>query len=83
MTEEKNPALGLASAVPGRTPGGGLRYRQLWRSHLSKTVGTLPTSLSWWTFLQRFLGKRIREVIPTEQHVAVGEDSGETAHVER
>jgi insertion element IS1 protein InsB len=24
-----------------------------------------------------------REVIPTEQHVAVGKDSGETAHVER
>lgn len=33
--------------------------------------------------LQRSLWEAYREVIPTEQHVAVGKDSGETAHVER
>jgi IS1 transposase len=75
--------LGLAGAVPGHAPGGGLRYRQPQRSYLSEIVGTYPESLSWRMLLQRFLGSVSREVIPTEQHVAVGKDSGETAHVER
>ncbi len=75
--------LDLAGAVPVHAPGGGLCHRQPRRSYLSKTVGTYPGSLSWWMLLQRFLGSVSGGHIPTEQHVAVGKDSGETAHVER
>jgi len=75
--------LGLASAVSDYPPGGGLRYRQPWRSYLPKAVGKHPRNLSWWMLLQRFLGSVSGGHPGREQHMAVGKDSGETAHVER
>jgi insertion element IS1 protein InsB len=81
---QKDPeTLGLAGTVPVHAPGGGLRHigsrsgatcRRLWERIPKAHRGGCCYSDLWEAY---------RKVIPTEQHVAVGKDSGETVHVER
>lgn len=75
--------MGLASPVPGNSPGGGLRHRSRNRASCERLWREIPENYKKATCYSDLLWEAYQGVITQEQHEATGKEEGETCHVER